>query len=92
MSVGLNTMRVAASSEGTLADNVARRLADSAARQDPHPLFDRVREHEPVHYCEAASSWVVARYADAGLEPGPPGDYQQMSSGRALTSLRVRWQ
>ncbi|MBT2453661.1 cytochrome P450 [Streptomyces sp. ISL-86] len=34
------------------------------SRRDPYPLFRLLREHSPVHFDEATSSWYVSRYAD----------------------------
>jgi pimeloyl-[acyl-carrier protein] synthase len=33
-------------------------------RYDPHPLFKRLREKDPVHYSEVFQGWVVTRYDD----------------------------
>jgi cytochrome P450 len=33
-------------------------------RYDPHPLFRRLREKDPVHYSEAFQGWIVTRYDD----------------------------
>ncbi len=32
---------------------------------DPYPLFDELREKDPVHWCEPLGSWLSTRYADA---------------------------
>jgi len=36
---------------------------------DPYPLYHRLREAEPVHWCEPMKLWLVTRYAEvfAGL-------------------------
>ncbi|KOU18275.1 hypothetical protein ADK52_30780 [Streptomyces sp. WM6372] len=34
------------------------------SRRDPYPLFRQLREHSPVHFDEATSSWYVSRYTD----------------------------
>lgn len=36
----------------------------SDLRYDPHPLFRRLREKDPVHYSEAFRGWIVTRYDD----------------------------
>lgn len=35
-----------------------------AVIQDPYPALARLREHEPLHYSEAMSGWVITRYED----------------------------
>src|SRR3990172_1507208 len=32
---------------------------------DPYPLFDELREKDPVHWCEPLGSWLSLRYEDA---------------------------
>ena len=32
--------------------------------EDPYPLFRRLREQEPVHWCDPLKSWLVTRYDD----------------------------
>jgi cytochrome P450 len=36
----------------------------SANIQDPYPLYDWLRTHEPVHWSPSLSAWVVTRHAD----------------------------
>jgi cytochrome P450 len=31
---------------------------------DPYPLYDWLREHDPVHWCAPTQSWVLTRYRD----------------------------
>ncbi len=31
---------------------------------DPYPLFARLREEDPVHWCEPLHMWLVTRYDD----------------------------
>src|SRR5580693_5610307 len=31
---------------------------------DPYPLFDQLRERNPVHWSERLSSWLITRYDD----------------------------
>src|SRR5687767_51239 len=33
-------------------------------RDDPHPMFHRLRAEAPVHYCAPADVWFLTRYAD----------------------------
>lgn len=33
-------------------------------RDDPHPMFHRLRREEPVHYCSRAGIWFLTRYDD----------------------------
>ena len=47
-----------------LANDVERWFQDRAARRDPYDLYARLRREDPVHYCEAAGTWVLTRYAD----------------------------
>jgi cytochrome P450 len=49
---------------------------DPSVRRDPHPLFARLRQEDPVHWSPRLSGWVVTRY-DLGLEvlSGPPRLY-----------------
>ena len=39
-------------------------LNDPAVLADPHPLLRRLREEDPVHWCEPIHGWVVTRYDD----------------------------
>ena len=32
--------------------------------QNPYPLFAKLREHDPVHWCEPMKMWLVTRYDD----------------------------
>jgi pimeloyl-[acyl-carrier protein] synthase len=32
--------------------------------QNPYPLFDRLRDEDPVHWCEPMKLWLVTRYDD----------------------------
>ena len=32
---------------------------------DPYPIYRRVRESDPVHWCAEAQLWAITRYADA---------------------------
>src|SRR4051794_6988575 len=47
-----------------LATDVERWFQDRAARRDPYELYARLRHEDPVHYCEAADTWVLTRYTD----------------------------
>jgi pimeloyl-[acyl-carrier protein] synthase len=35
-----------------------------AFRDDPHPVFHRLRAEDPVHYSPTVGVWVLTRYAD----------------------------
>lgn len=37
---------------------------DPATRGNPYPLYDWLREHDPIHWSPALSGWVLTRYAD----------------------------
>jgi cytochrome P450 len=39
-------------------------LLSPAATADPYPLFDRLREHDPVHWSEHQRAWLLTRYDD----------------------------
>ena len=47
--------------------------------QNPYPLFARLREQDPVHFCAPMHMWLVTRYDDvlAGLK-----DTKRLPSGR----------
>jgi cytochrome P450 len=36
----------------------------AAVREDPYPVYARLREHAPLHWAEQAQAWCVSRYAD----------------------------
>lgn len=36
----------------------------AASRQDPHPVYDALREQDPVHWSERLGMWIVTRYDD----------------------------
>src|SRR4051794_25609990 len=39
-------------------------LLTPQATADPYPLFDRLREHDPVHWSEGRRAWLLTRYDD----------------------------
>ena len=39
-------------------------LKEPANARDPYPVFDWLREHDPVHWSESLRAWVVTRYPD----------------------------
>jgi len=39
-------------------------LTSSEALADPFPIYHQLREHDPVHWSERATAWVVTRYDD----------------------------
>jgi len=41
-------------------------LFDPAFRQDPYPVYARLREHDPIHRTDAGA-WVVSRYAESSF-------------------------
>ena len=47
--------------------------------QNPYPLFARLRERDPVHWCEPLQTWLVVRYQDVfdGLR-----DTERLSTNR----------
>jgi cytochrome P450 len=36
----------------------------AAVREDPYPIYARLREHAPIHWAERAQAFCVSRYAD----------------------------
>jgi len=40
-------------------------LLEDEIREDPYPLYDRLRREDPVHWDPYLHAWVVTRYADA---------------------------
>ncbi|MGH9535836.1 MAG: cytochrome P450 [Terriglobales bacterium] len=40
------------------------RLLDPAVLADPYPLYDQLRQEDPVHWDPYLHAWVVTRYAD----------------------------
>ena len=55
---------MATQTEASLADEVVQWFTDPAARQDPYPFFDRLREREPVHFNPTLNAWVLTRLSD----------------------------
>jgi cytochrome P450 len=43
---------------------VAYEPFSTAVRDDPYPIYARLREHAPLHWAEAAGVWCVSRHAD----------------------------
>lgn len=39
-------------------------LFTSAAIQDPYPVYQRLRENDPIHWSEKAQAWIFTRYQD----------------------------
>ena len=39
-------------------------FADPATNADPFPIFERLREADPVHWSEPMKAWVLTRYED----------------------------
>jgi len=40
-------------------------FASEEARRNPYPIYDRLREHDPVHFDEEQQAWLVTRHSDA---------------------------
>ena len=38
--------------------------SDPAIMADPFPVYDRLREEDPVHWSPYLKAWVITRYAD----------------------------
>jgi cytochrome P450 len=45
------------------AAGIAAAMAEPAFREDPYPLYARLREEDPVHRMETGG-WMVTRYSD----------------------------
>src|SRR5438105_289546 len=43
----------------------ALEIFSRAARADPYPIYERLREHAPVHYEAGIGIWFLSRYEDA---------------------------
>jgi len=43
---------------------VSYNLLSTAVRQNPYPVYDEMREKDPVHFSELAQAWFLTRYAD----------------------------
>ena len=39
-------------------------LRSPAVLDDPHPVYNRLREESPVHWSPSLGGWVLTRYAD----------------------------
>ena len=39
-------------------------LRSPAVLDDPHPVYDRLREHAPAHWNASLGGWILARHAD----------------------------
>jgi len=54
--------------ESKLSDGLAAAFADDPSlpgHPDPYPLFNRLRERDPVHFSAHMNGWVLTRHADA---------------------------
>ena len=40
------------------------RLFGAEMHEDPYPIYQRLRENEPVHWNETLQAWVLTRYGD----------------------------
>ncbi len=63
--------------------------------QDPYPFFQRLREEDPVHWCEPMNLWLVTRYDDvlAGLrDPRLSSNRMSMYTQALDDNLRRRVQ
>ena len=38
--------------------------SDPAIMADPFPVYDKLREEDPVHWSPSLKAWVITRYAD----------------------------
>ena len=53
---------------------------DENTRRDPFALYERLQEHDPVHWSPALKSWVLTRYDDV----------RQVCMGQGVSSDRLR--
>jgi cytochrome P450 len=67
------------------ADALHDDLLSPAAIQDPYPIFERLREDDPVHYSDAHRAWLVTRYDDVVEGLGDP----RLSSDRVRPLLNA---
>jgi hypothetical protein len=42
-------------------------LLHPGALADPYPIYDQLREHDPVHWSDEMGSWLLTRYSDTQL-------------------------
>lgn len=52
--------------------------------RDPHPMYRRLRDHDPVHHVEAGDYWVLSRFRDVFDAARDTGRF---SSAQGLTHL-----
>jgi len=53
---------------------------DENTRRDPFALYERLQEHDPVHWSPALKSWILTRYDDV----------RQVCMGQGVSSDRLR--
>jgi cytochrome P450 len=56
--------------------------------QDPYPLFARLREEDPVHWCEPMHMWLLTRYDD--VHAGLRDTKRLISSRKGMYSAPLR--
>ncbi|MFE3661173.1 4-nitrotryptophan synthase [Streptomyces sp. NPDC059165] len=72
-------------------------LSDPGIVPNPYPVYARLAEQEPVHWCESLSAWAITRYEDcAGALRDPRFKAERMEEilsgkfqGRALSAENI---
>lgn len=66
---------------------VGDRLFGPEMRQNPYPIYDELRESDPVHWDESLHAWVLTRYDDVALSLN-----DRRFSSRRVAHARERFQ
>src|SRR5262249_52312194 len=61
-------------------------LTDPAFLEDPHPVYHRMRQHDPVYWSDALGHWVLTRYDDVLAATRHPA----LSSARTEAFVRAQ--
>ena len=61
-------------------------LTNPQVLADPYPLFERMRQEDPVHWSEALQAWVLTRYDDVVRA------FRDQRLSNQRTDLLVRYQ
>jgi cytochrome P450 len=70
-------------------------LLSPAMRQDPYPIYERLRREAPVYFCDAWGAWVLTRYDDvqaAFRDPRWSADRAAAYASRVPAEVRARFE
>jgi cytochrome P450 len=67
---------------------VAYEPFSAAVREDPYPVYARLREHAPLHFAEQAQAWCVSRHADVVSVLRSPEDFSSDAMRTMLMGTR----